>query len=197
MTKAYELKDGTIIINRKLTELDYFVKKFLDVLKKHCEYLIVSGYVSISTGRIRGTEDVDILFELLTLNKFRELFNELLRNDFWCYQGDNSEDVYEYVKNLNNIRFALKEQMFPNVELIPVNEKRKAKYFEFTHPQKVKIEDFDFKIPPIEFEILYKEILLAGKKDKEDAKHLRVMFKELLDEEKFREYGLIIKGELK
>ena len=54
--------------------------------------------------------------------------------------------------------------MFPNMEVIPINEKKKAKFFEFNHPQKVRVQDFEFKIPPVEFEILYKELVLGGKK---------------------------------
>ena len=68
----YLIKDETIIINRKLTELDIFVKDFLEVLKKHSDYLIVSGFVSISTGRIRGTEDIDVLMPLMSKEKFKQ-----------------------------------------------------------------------------------------------------------------------------
>lgn len=63
MQRAYEVKEGVIVLNRQLTELDLFVKGFLDILKQHSDYLVVSGFVSISTGRTRGTEDVDILFQ--------------------------------------------------------------------------------------------------------------------------------------
>ena len=96
-------------------------------------------------------------------------------------QGDNYEEVYDYIKNLTNIRFAKNKQMFPNIEFIPVNETRKAKHFEFTHPQKIKIKDFEFKIPPIEFEILYKEIILASDKDIQDAEHLRKVFSDIIN----------------
>jgi hypothetical protein len=65
--------------------------------------------------------------------------------------------------------------------------------YEFSHPQKMRIKDFEFKIPPIEFEILYKEIILAGDKDKKDASHLRTFFSEILKEENFDEYRKIIK----
>lgn len=58
---AFELKGDVIVINRELTELDLFVKDFLDILKKYSGYLIVSGFVSISAGRVRATEDVDLL----------------------------------------------------------------------------------------------------------------------------------------
>jgi len=195
--KGYVLQGDTLVIQRDLTELDLFVKKFLNILKKHSDYLVVSGFVSICTGRARGTEDIDILVPVMDKEKFAELFNDLDENDFWCYQGNYSEDVYNYIKNLNNIRFAKKNEIFPNIEFVPFDETKKAKYFEFSHPQKIKIEDFEFKIPPLEFEILYKELILKGKKDIEDAKHLRTFFSEIIKEDKFKEYEPIIKGELK
>lgn len=187
--KGYYLEDSTIVINRELTSLDLFVKDFLNILKKYSDYLVVSGFVSISTGRTRGTEDIDILFPVMEENKFAQLFDNLQKNGFWCYKGD--------IEALNSIRFARVNEMFPNIEFVPFNEKKKAKLFEFTHPQKIRIKDFEFKIPPIEFEILYKEIILSGKKDIADALHLRTFFSEIIKEERFKEYLPIVKGELR
>jgi len=197
MSKGYIFKDKTIIIQRELTELDIFVKDFLDVLKKHSDYLIVSGFVSISSGRTRGTEDVDILVPIMEKDIFKRMFNDLEKHNFWCYQGDNADFVYENIKNLESVRFARKNEMFPNMEFIPFNITKKAKYFEFNHPQRIRIKDFEFNIPPIEFEILYKEIVLTSKKDLEDAKHLRVFFSDIIKKEKFKKYLPIIRGELK
>ena len=45
--KGYELINNVLIINRDLTELDLFAKDFLEIVKKHTDYLIVSGFVSI------------------------------------------------------------------------------------------------------------------------------------------------------
>jgi hypothetical protein len=140
---------------------------------------------------------VDIIFPLMEKNNFKNLFEELIKNGFWCYQADNAEEAYSYIKNLNSIRFAKVNKMFPNIEFIPFNESKKAKLYEFNHPQKIRIGDFDFKIPIIEFEILYKEIVLAGKKDVEDAKHLRAFFSEILNEKKFKDCEPVIRGELK
>ena len=197
MEKGYKLENETIIVNRELSELDLFLKDFLNILKKYSDYLVVSGFVSISTGRVRGTEDIDVLVKIPEKNNFELLFNGLLSGNFWCYQGDSYEEVYPYIKNMQNIRFARINELFPNIEFIPINESKKAKFYEFTHPQKIKIQDFEFKIPPIEFEILYKEIILAGKKDIEDARHLRTFFSDILSREKFKEYETIIKEELK
>ncbi|MBI2043776.1 hypothetical protein HYT24_00225, partial [Candidatus Pacearchaeota archaeon] len=158
---------------------------------------VVSGYVSISTGRTRGTEDIDVLVPAIEKGKFSNLFHDLQKNGFWCYQGDAIGEVYPYIKNMDSIRFAKTNEMFPNIEFIPINKLRKAKYFEFTHPQNAKVKDFEFKIPPIEFEILYKEIILKGKKDIEDAQHLRTFFSDMLKKERFKEYEKIIREELK
>jgi len=49
MARAYMVERGVIIINRSLTELDLFVKEFLSILEKYSDYLVVSGFVSIST----------------------------------------------------------------------------------------------------------------------------------------------------
>jgi len=198
MNRVYKKQGNMIIIDRDLNELDFFVKDFLNVLKKHSDYLIVSGFVSISTGRVRATEDVDILVPVMDNINFKDLFADLVKNKFWCYQGEKPDIIYEdYVKNKESIRFARNDQLFPNMEVIFIDETKKAKYYEFTHSQTMKIKDFEFKIPPLEFEIIYKEIILAGKKDKEDAMHLRTLFRDVLEEKKFRECKEVIKSELK
>ena len=127
--KGYILEKGSIVIQRDLTELDNFARKFLDILKKHSDYLIVSGFVSICTGRARGTEDIDIIIPAMEKVKFIALFKDLDKNNFWCYQGDNPKDVYTYIKNLNSIRFAKTNEIFPNIELIPFDKAKKAKFF--------------------------------------------------------------------
>ncbi len=192
--KGYEIKNRKIIINRELTKLDLFVRDFIDILEKHSNYLVVSGFVSISTGRTRGTEDIDILVPFMTEQKFNELFKDLQKNKFWCYQGDEPKEVYPYIKNMHNIRFARIGEMFPNIEFIPVTPSRKAQFFELNNPQKIKIKDFEFQIPPIEFEIVYKELVLGSSKDIDDAKHLKTFFSDILDGKKFEECKKIIES---
>jgi hypothetical protein len=195
--RGFEMKEGKILINRELTDLDLFVKDFLEIVKKHCNYLIVSGFVSISTGRVRGTEDVDILIPLTDEKSFLSLFDDLIKNNFWCYQTEDSSEAYDYFKRFNNIRFARAGEMFPNMEVIPITSEKKAKYFEFNNPQIIKIKDFEFKAPWLEFEIIYKEKILSGKKDLEDAAHLRAFFSDILDKEKFRKSEEVINNEIR
>jgi hypothetical protein len=193
--KGYFLDNKTIVINREMTELDLFLKKFLEVIKKYSSYLVVSGFVSISSGRTRGTEDIDVLIPMPEKEEFCEMFNDLIKNGFWCYQSEGYESAYEYVERLESIRFAKKDEMFPNIEFIPINETKKAKFLEFSHPQKIKINKFEFLIPPIEFEIMYKETALGSEKDIDDAKHLREFFSDIIDESKLKEYKKVIQEE--
>ena len=66
--KGYTLEGDVIVLNRESTELDLFVKHFLEVFKEYSDYLIVS----ISTGRTRGTENVDLLMPILNEERFKE-----------------------------------------------------------------------------------------------------------------------------
>ncbi len=134
---------------------------------------------------------------IMNKKTFEIFFDDLIKHNFWCYQSTKADEAYNYLKGFNSIRFAKNDEMFPNIEFVPFDKNMKAKYFEFTHPQKIKIKDFNFKIPPIEFEILYKEILLGSEKDFDDAKHLRIIFSDILKKERFKEYEDIIKEELK
>lgn len=192
MAKPFTVVDGTIILHRDFTELDSFVKQFLDVLAKHSDYLIVSGYVSIVTGRTRATEDVDVLIPIMSQKAFAALFNDLGKNGFWCYQADTASRAYSHIREKLHIRFARAHEMFPNIEFVPIDETKKLQYFEFSHPQEMRVRDFTFKVPPLEFEILYKEKVLGSPKDLADAKHLRTLFSELLSEQKFKEFKALI-----
>ena len=194
--KGYEFKEDILIINRELTDLDHFVDDFLNILKSHSDYLIVNGFVSISTGRVRGTEDVDVLVPIMDKSHFKTMFEDLLKNKFWCYQTDSYSEAYTYFKKFNSLRFAREGEMFPNMEVVPIDETKKAKYFEFSNPQKIKIKNFEFKIPWLEFEIIYKEKVLGSKKDFEDAKHLRTFFSEVLNKQKFDKSLEAIKNEI-
>ena len=53
-------KKNKIILDKEVNELDRFVVRFIRVLEKYSDYVIISGYVSILFGRSRATEDIDI-----------------------------------------------------------------------------------------------------------------------------------------
>lgn len=195
MSERYELENDVIVINKELTDLDLFVMEFTEILKKYSKYLIVSDFVSISTGMDSETENVDILVPIIPKEIFSKLFEQLENRSFWCYQGDSVEKIYQQTQNKQNIRFAKKDKTIPNIALITIDETRKAQFFELNNPQKIRVSGFEFNIPPIEFEILFKEILLGRTKDLANAKYLREMFKDFIKEENFKKYEEMINNE--
>ena len=193
MNKAFRLENDIIILDREFTELDLFVKQFIDVLSRHNSYLIVSGYVSISTGRTRATEDVDVLVPVMDEKAFISLFEDLTSRGFWCYQSDSALKAYEHATEMLHLRFARKNEIFPNIEFIPVDASKKLQHFELANPQKIKVGDFMFLIPKIEFEILYKEKVLKSEKDIADARHLRTFFSDILSGERFKKFEALFR----
>jgi len=44
--------------------LNQFTTRFCKIIEKYCEYIIVSGFVVIASGRVRGTEGIDMIKEI-------------------------------------------------------------------------------------------------------------------------------------
>jgi len=59
--------------------LDDFCIKFCSVVEKHCKYIVVSGFVAISSGRSRATEDIDMIIEKLDIDRFKKLHEDLTK----------------------------------------------------------------------------------------------------------------------
>jgi len=83
----YDIQKKEIGLDRKLNQLDKFVLKFCNLLDKN--YVIVSGYVSILFGRSRGTEDVDLLIQKLSLTECDLLPAIKDRASFDCSLANN------------------------------------------------------------------------------------------------------------
>ena len=98
--------------------LDDFITGFCKILEKHCKYIVVSGFVAISSGRTRGTEDIDIITEKLNKEKFAELHNDLIKKGFVCMQSDNPEEIYnDYLNKNTSVRYTYKDKALPEAEI--------------------------------------------------------------------------------
>jgi len=101
-------KDSIILKNKSLSNVDKFVLEFVDLLKNHFRYVIVSGYVAILFGRSRGTDDIDILIEKTTKSEFFNFVSEIEdRYDF--LNPEDREGLYEMLSEIyelfqNNIQ---------------------------------------------------------------------------------------------
>jgi len=87
-----------IKINRVLSDLDKFTLKFVRILRKHTEYVIISGYVSILLGRARASEDVDIIIPRMDEAHFSRFVEDLKKNGFECLNADKTEEISQNCK---------------------------------------------------------------------------------------------------
>ncbi len=182
-------------LNRELSNLDRLVLKFIKILEKYAEYVIISGYVSILLGRSRATEDVDLFIKPISFEKFSELYNELKKRGFWCLNAEKPWEVFSYLKDGLAIRFAEEGKSIPNfeVKLIKKNDDP------FEDSINVILSTGEaLKISSLERQIAFKRYYLSSDKDMEDALHVEEIFKEKIDYNKINKFkDFIIKNKFK
>jgi hypothetical protein len=174
-----EFKEDKIIFNRDLSLLDSFVLNFTEhLVTNNIKYVIISGYVAILFGRSRISEDVDILLEHISFEKFLEFWSEI-EQDYECLNTGNSYEAYnDYLENYHAIRMAKKGRFIPNIELKFV--KNDLDRYSLEHRRHVKIAARSLYLSPLELQIPYK-LFLGSEKDIEDARFLFKLFKDNLD----------------
>lgn len=178
-------------VNREVGDkniLDKFVEDFCEVIGKYAKYVIVSGFVAIAHGRTRTTEDIDLIFEKIPKEKFIELHNELIKKEFICMQSDNPEIIYDdYLIKGNSVRYVRKSiGMFPpEMEIkFPKDELDKE---QLNERQILPFTKLNCYFSSIESNIAFKEEYLGSDKDFEDAKHLRKVCKDEIDNNKIED----------
>lgn len=160
--------------------LDRFAEKFCGIAEKHVKYIIVSGYVAISHGRRRTTEDIDMIIERISFEKFEELHDDLINNGFICVQSSKVGDVYDYLNKGDSVRYVWREDLQPpemEVKFI----KDEIDELQMETRKKLEFTGIDIWFSSIEFNIAFKEELLKTPKDIEDARHLRIIYKDNID----------------
>jgi hypothetical protein len=183
----------TIRIDKLPTLLDKFVLNFCRLLKRHTNYVIVSGYVSILFGRARATEDIDIIIEKMGEEEFYTLYSELTKKGYWCINAKSRRTAYNTLADGLRIRFARRGSLIPNAEL--KFAKRELEREIFMDNIKVILGKDEVIIPRMEQQIAYKEVFLGSQKDIEDAEHLRRVFKDKIDKGILAKYIMRFKNE--
>lgn len=181
---------------RQIDDMDIlsrFTTDFCTIVETHCPYVIVSGFLAISSGRSRGTEDIDIILPKLTLEQFTKLHVDLSKKfSLFHLEGLPVEEIYDHLLD-GNIRYVYKGQMIPNMEV--KFAKNKVDEDNLRTRKKIPLTDLDIYFAPIECAIAYKEYL-GSDKDLEDARHLQKVYEEELDNNELERYRLLIKNEL-
>lgn len=186
----YDKDKKEIILNKELSELDKLVLKFLEIIKKHAKYVIISGYISILLGRSRATEDIDLFLEKINKNRFMNLYNDLIENNFWCLNTSNTEEAFDFLDSGLAVRFAVKDTAIPNFEVkFP---KRKIDEGTFEDFIDVQTPEGKIRISSLERQIAFKRYYLGSDKDEEDALHIEEIFKEDIDFDKINKFRGII-----
>jgi len=176
----------TIEIDRELSELDKFTIDFIRILEKHVDYVLVSGYVSILLGRARASEDVDIIIKKIDFSTFQALYKELKKHNYYCLNAEKDSTIYDYLLDNLAVRFAKKDTTIPNVELKWAKHKFDDIALENTID--VKLSKVNIKIANLELQIAFKEEILKSPKDLEDARHIRKVAENYLDNKLINKY---------
>lgn len=171
--------------------LDQFCEDFCDIVERHCRYIIVSGFLVIASGRTRGTEDIDMIIERISLEKCRELFKDLQANGFTCMQSPQPDVVYDYLQDNTSIRFTRQGEFLPEMEMKFAKDRLDLLQLD----QRVKLELTGLKVwfSDVNINVAFKEEYLKSTKDLEDARHLRIVYQEMIDEEKIRQFKEMIR----
>ncbi len=169
-----EVKDRNI--------LDDFCIKFCRIMEKHARYIIVSGFVAISSGRARATEDIDMIIEKINIDEFKALHKDLIKKGFVCMQSDSAEKIYNnYLQDNIAVRYTLKDQPLPEMEV--KFAKDDLDLYQLKTRTKLPLTGLDLWFSSISMNIAFKEELLKSEKDIKDAEHLRNIYPELIDED--------------
>lgn len=187
-----EVINNIVISDKEITKLDEFVLEIINIIKKYVDYVIISGYVSIFFGRARGTEDVDIFIKDLSLNAFKELYEESLKLGYEWTIADPESLYKDYLKAKLPINVWKKDKPLLRVEMKLAS--KPSQLIAFQGIITVKFKDYELFMGDIESQIAYKRYIAKSEKDLADARHLELVFKNL-DQEKIKEYRKLFEKE--
>lgn len=158
-----------------------FCERFCHIVDKYCKYIIVSGYLVIASGRSRATQDIDMILEKISKETFIALHNELAKNGFNCIQGDDPKEIYEYyLAEATSVRYIYQKEFLPEMEVKLAKDL--LDNIQLQTRVKIPLTNVDVWFSSIDMNIAFKEEYLKSEKDIEDARHLRIVFKEEIEE---------------
>ncbi|NJD77745.1 MAG: hypothetical protein FIB08_11730 [Candidatus Methanoperedens sp.] len=172
-------KDNEIILSKAPSPLDNFVMDFVQILRNHnIKHVITSGYVANLFGQDRTNEEVNILIQHITFEKFLKSWLEF-EKEYECLNTADPIDAYNaFLVNHHAIGIARKGSHAPNIKLKFI--KNEHERFTLKHRKTVRIDDKILFISPLEILIL-SDLSQGFEKDIEDAKYLFKLFKKELN----------------
>ena len=172
--------------------LKEFCEKFCSIVDQHCKYIIVSGYLAIASGRSRATQDIDMIIPKITKAAFVALHHDLVKEGFNCVQGDKPEEIYDfYLAESTSIRYLYGKEFLPEMEVKLAKDL--LDNLQIQTRVKIPLTNVDVWFGSVEMGIAFKEEYLKSEKDMEDARHLRIVFKEEINEQNINSLKKMIK----
>jgi hypothetical protein len=161
--------------------LERFSVEFSSIVERHCPYIIVSGFVAISLGRARSTEDIDMIIPKMGEKAFASLHEDLALCGFECMQSDSASEVFRYLNDKTSVRYVWKDKVLPEMEV--KFAKDSLDDYQLKTRKKLPRTGLELWFSSIEMNIAFKEEYLKSDKDMEDARHLRMVYKGELSED--------------
>jgi len=171
--------------------LDQFAIDFCKVVEKHCKYILVSGFVAISSGRVRATEDIDLTIEKLNFESYTLLHQSLVKIGFVCMQSNQVKEIFSYLSENIPVRYTRKNEPLPEMEMKFAKDKLDQVQIETR--TKLQLTGLNLWFSNINMNIAFKEFLLKSDKDMKDAEHLRKIYPEQVNEHAILGYTRLIK----
>lgn len=174
-----EFKDNEIILDKKLSINDEQVLDFSEILaKNNIRYVIFSKYIPILFGNNGTSEDIDILVQNISFEKFLKLWLEI-ENTYECKNTEDPIDAYNaYLKNHHIVRIAKKENQNPEFRIKII--KNEIDRFTLKYRKKVILGDRNLFISPFEMQIP-SNLSRGSPEDIEDARFLYKLSKDKLN----------------
>jgi hypothetical protein len=164
--------------------LDLFCEEFCSIVEKFTDYIIVSGFVVISSGRTRATEDIDMIIKEIDIQTFFKMHDNLIQNGFVCVQSDLKEEIFDYFKSNSSVRYTRRDEPLPEMEIKFCKDKLDD--YQFETRTKLSLTGLNLWFSSINMNIAFKEYLLKSEKDLKDAEHLRKVYPELVNKEEIK-----------
>lgn len=183
-------EDGRLVIEKERSTLDERTFEFLDVLDAvDVEYVVVSGYVLLLTGRNRMTEDVDLILAATSRSTLQRLADRLAENGYVATPPP-IDRLPSFIQQ-SHVDVSREGRRVPSFDLSLADTELGRNALE--DPLIVRFAGREIPVAPLEQQIAYK-LYMAGDPrewkgtDYEDALHLYTLFEERLNTEELETY---------
>lgn len=174
-----EFKENELILGKEPSIIDNCVFDFSDILtKNNIRYVLFSDYISILFGKNAMSEEVDLLIQNISFEKFLKLWLEI-ENTYECKNTNDPIDAYNaYLKNHHVIRFTKKWNLVPDFKIKIVKDE--IDRYTLKYRKKVILGERNLFISPLEMQISY-NLFQGSEKDLDDARFIYKLSKEKLN----------------